>query len=66
MDNNPPFVMVVIPLSTIKKFIIIDLLAGTAIFHMLKMPLHSFLAASAGSMVGTILIKQSLKLLRKR
>ncbi|MFC5650277.1 hypothetical protein ACFPYJ_14290 [Paenibacillus solisilvae] len=66
MSNSQTFVMVVIPLSEVKKFVIIDLAAGTAIYYLLKLPLHSFLAASAGSMVGPLLIRQTLKLRRTK
>lgn len=66
MPNSQAFVMVVIPLSGIKKFVLIDLVAGTAIYYLLKLPLHSFLAASAGSMIGPILIRQTLKLRRTK
>ena len=66
LPNSQSFVMVVIPLSGIKKFVLIDLVAGTAIYYLLMLPLHSFLAASAGSMIGPMLIRQTLKYRRTK
>jgi len=66
LKNKESFVFVTIPLSEIKKFILIDFVAGTVIYFAIRFPLHSFIAASAGSMFGPILIRQSMKLVQNR
>ncbi|QYR23219.1 hypothetical protein KZ483_10025 [Paenibacillus sp. sptzw28] len=62
MENRQcAFVFVVIPLSEIKKFVVIDIIGGTVLYYALKLPFHSVIAATAGSMVGPLLIRRSLK-----
>jgi hypothetical protein len=60
-NRHHAFVFVVIPLSEVKKFLIIDIIGGTALYYALKLPFHSVIAATAGSMIGPLLIRQSLK-----
>lgn len=55
------FVVVVIPISEIKKFIAIDIIGGTALFYMIKLPLHSVLAGMIGSMIGPLIVRKSLQ-----
>jgi hypothetical protein len=66
MDNKRGFVVIVIPLSEVKKFIAIDLVGGTLLYYVLKLPLHSVYAAMAGSMVGPYLIRLSVKRNRRK
>lgn len=66
MKNKESYVFVTIPLSEIKKFILIDFVAGSVIYFAIKFPLHSFIAAYAGSMFGPILIRQSMKMVQNR
>ncbi|NBD27175.1 hypothetical protein [Paenibacillus glycinis] len=54
-------VVVVVPFSEIKKFVVIDIVGGTVLYYMLLLPLHSVLAAMTGSMVGPLLIRRTLK-----
>jgi len=64
--NKQSIVFVTIPLSEIKKFILIDIVAGWVFYFAIKFPFHSLIAASAGSMFGPILIRQSMKLVQNR
>ncbi|AIQ75352.1 MULTISPECIES: hypothetical protein [Paenibacillus] len=66
MRNKQSIVFVTIPLSEIKKFILIDIVAGWVFYFAIKFPFHSLIAASAGSMFGPILIRQSMKLVQNR
>lgn len=66
MRNKQAVVFVAIPLTEIKKFILIDLIAGTALYFAIKFPFHSLIAASAGSMFGPMIIRQSMKVMRNR
>lgn len=66
MNNKQAFVMVVVPISQIKKFVVIDIVGGTVLYYMLELPLHSVLAATVGSIVGPVLIRRSLKSPGKR
>ncbi|RED66265.1 hypothetical protein [Cohnella lupini] len=66
MEKNRGFVVIVIPLSEVKKFIAIDLVGGTLLYYLLKLPLHSMIAATAGSMVGPYLIRLSMKRGKKK
>jgi hypothetical protein len=67
MGKKQDFVVVVVPFSEIKKLVAIDIVGGTVLYYMLKLPLHSSVFASMiGSMVGPILIRLSLKISRKR
>jgi hypothetical protein len=64
--NKQSIIFVTIPLSEIKKFILIDIVAGWVFYFAIKFPFHSLIAASAGSMFGPILIRQSMKLVQNR
>ncbi|OMD91530.1 hypothetical protein BSK49_04395 [Paenibacillus odorifer] len=66
MRNKQSIIFVTIPLSEIKKFILIDIVAGWVFYFAIKFPFHSLIAASAGSMFGPILIRQSMKLVQNR
>ncbi|MFX3631254.1 MAG: hypothetical protein ACE3L7_00005 [Candidatus Pristimantibacillus sp.] len=66
MRNKEAVVFVAIPLVEIKKFILIDIVAGTALYFAIKFPFHSLIAASAGSMFGPMIIRQSMKFMQKR
>lgn len=66
MRKNQAIVFVAIPLSEIKKFILIDLVAGYIIYFAIKFPFHSLIAASAGSMFGPMLIRRSMKFVQSR
>lgn len=56
------YVFYVIKGSTIKKFILLDLVTGTGIYYVLKILYSSMLIASVGSMVGTEGIKKYKKI----
>jgi hypothetical protein len=66
MGKKREFVVVVVPFSEIKKFIAIDIVGGTVLYYILKLPFHSVFAPMIGSVVGPILIRLSLKNSRKR
>lgn len=66
MGSKQEFVVVVVPLYEIKKFFIIDIVGGTVLYYMLKLPLHSVYTATIGSMIGPLLIRRTLKSSRKR
>lgn len=66
MRKKQAFVFVAIPISEIKKFILIDLVAGYIIYFAIKFPLHSFIIASAGSTLGPMLIRRSMKWAQSR
>lgn len=55
------YVFVTIRLSEVKKFVMIDLIGGTALYYALKFPLHSVILASAGSMVGPMIFRRTYK-----
>ncbi|MCM3628641.1 hypothetical protein M3194_14855 [Paenibacillus glycanilyticus] len=61
MGNKQRFVMVVIPMSEIKKFILIDVVISTAAYYALVIPFHSIVAATAGSMTLPVVIRRTLK-----
>ncbi|SFJ73906.1 hypothetical protein SAMN02799624_05758 [Paenibacillus sp. UNC496MF] len=61
MGSKQEFVVVVVPLSEIKKIVAIDIVGGTALYYLIKFPLHSVLWAMAGSMAGPMLIRLSLR-----
>ncbi|MBM7567530.1 hypothetical protein [Paenibacillus sacheonensis] len=61
MRTKQEFVVVVIPMSEIRKFVVIDIVGGTALYYMLLVPLHSVIAAMTGSMIGPLLIRRSLR-----
>ncbi|AZN39049.1 hypothetical protein [Paenibacillus albus] len=66
MTTKQEFVVVVVPMSEIKKFMIIDIIGGTALFYMIKLPLHSVMFGMFGSMLGPLLIRKSLRARRSR
>ncbi|MHA7963809.1 hypothetical protein ACX93W_06655 [Paenibacillus sp. CAU 1782] len=51
-------VFLVVKGSTIKKFLIVDLIAGTGIYYVLKIVYSSVIIASAGSFIGTATLKK--------
>lgn len=53
------YVFVVIQASDVKKFVLLDLIGGTLLFYALKFPLHSVVAASLGSMAGSMLLRRT-------
>lgn len=53
-------VIIVISPAGIKKFVAIDLVAGTLLYYAIKLPLHSMIAAMIGSMVGPMLIRRAI------
>jgi hypothetical protein len=66
LRNEQAFVFVTITLSDIKKYILIDFVAGWVFYFAIKFPFHSLIAASAGSMFGPMLIRQSIKFIQNR
>jgi hypothetical protein len=65
MRKRQNYVVVVIPISEIKKFVIIDLVASTALYYIVKFPLHSMVAATASSMLGPYFIRKSMQFSRR-
>jgi hypothetical protein len=61
MEKRQAFVCVVIPMSEVRKFVAIDLIGGTILYYGLKFSVHSVIAAMAGSMIGPLLVRRSLK-----
>ncbi|MBP3966050.1 hypothetical protein [Paenibacillus lignilyticus] len=61
MGSKQEFIVVVVPMSEIKKFVVIDIIGGTVLYYLIKLPLHSFYAAMVGSAVGPMLIRRSLR-----
>ncbi|MFF2479540.1 hypothetical protein [Paenibacillus sp. NPDC058071] len=55
------YIFIVIPMSEIKKTVMLDFIASTAVFHMVKFSMHSYAAAMAGSMLLPAIVRQSLK-----
>jgi hypothetical protein len=51
-------VFVVIKGSTIKRFLLLDMVAGTGIYFALKLVYSSLIIASAGSFIGTAALKK--------
>lgn len=51
-------VIIVISPAGIKKFVAIDLVAGSLLYYAIKIPLHSMVAAMIGSMIGPMLIRR--------
>ncbi|WP_127584396.1 hypothetical protein [Paenibacillus koleovorans] len=61
MRGKSEYIIVVIPMSEIKKIVWVDVIASTALYYAIQLPVHSFLIASAGSMAGPLLIRWSLR-----
>lgn len=61
MRGNTDFVFMVITMSDIKKYIMIDIVAGAACYYAILLPFHSTLASMAGSMFAPMLIRRSLR-----
>ncbi|REE83938.1 hypothetical protein A8990_116117 [Paenibacillus taihuensis] len=59
--NSQNFIVVVIPLSEIKKFVLIDIIGGTALYYMIRLPMHSVMAGMIGSMIGPFIVRRSLR-----
>ncbi|TWE00621.1 hypothetical protein FB545_2956 [Peribacillus frigoritolerans] len=64
MKKNDQFVIYIIKGSTIKRFLILDLIIGSGIFYVVKFISSSILIASASSFVGTEGIKKAPKVLK--
>ncbi|MCQ6563208.1 hypothetical protein NNL21_31535 [Paenibacillus mendelii] len=62
-DNQ--FVVYIIKGSTIRRFLILDLILGTGIYYVVKFIFASVLIASAGSIVGTEGVKRAPRLINK-
>nr|WP_228467359.1 hypothetical protein [Brevibacillus sp. JNUCC-41] len=58
------FVIYVVKGSTIKRFLILDLIIGSGIFYVVKFISSSLLIASASSLIGTEGIKKAPKVLK--
>ncbi|WP_376774435.1 hypothetical protein [Paenibacillus eucommiae] len=65
MDKNSQMVVYFIKGSTIKKFVILDIIVGTGIYYVVKIICSSVLAASVGSIIGTEGIKRAPKIFKK-
>lgn len=65
LRHKSEILVVVVPKAEVKKFILIDMIGGTALYWALLIPLHSLLAATGGSMIGPYLIRRTLKFLRR-
>ncbi|MFD6209509.1 MULTISPECIES: hypothetical protein [unclassified Peribacillus] len=65
MKKNNSIVFYVIKGSTIKKFLILDLVVGTGIYFAVKFISSSLLMASLASIIGTEGIKKAPKILKK-
>ncbi|SFD84005.1 hypothetical protein SAMN05216378_1677 [Paenibacillus catalpae] len=61
MRNKQTYVMVVIPMAEVKKFILIDVIFSTAAYYAIIIPFHSIIAATAGSMTLPVMIRRTLK-----
>jgi len=66
LRNNQAIVFITIPLADIKKYFIFEFVTGSVIYLAILFPFHSFIAASAGSMFGPTLIRQSIKFVQNR
>jgi hypothetical protein len=66
MEKRQAFVFVVITMSEVRKFVAIDLIGGTVLYYALNFSFHSIIAATAGSTIGPLLVRYSLKRNRKR
>lgn len=64
-DKNSQIVIYVIKGSTIRRFVILDLIIGAGIFYVVKLVSLSVLAASVSSFMGTEGIKRATKILNK-
>ncbi|MEC2343422.1 MULTISPECIES: hypothetical protein [Paenibacillus] len=53
-----PFIFVSIRASTIRNFIILDLITGTGLYYLIKVATASVLLGSMGSAVGTEVMKR--------
>lgn len=62
MGKKERYVMVVIPMTEVKKFILIDILISTAAYYAIAIPFHSIIAATTGSMAVPVVIRKTLKL----
>ncbi|WP_308637163.1 hypothetical protein [Paenibacillus silvisoli] len=66
LRSKNEIIVVVVPISEIKKFVLIDIVGGTLLYYTIKLPLHSVAAAMIGSMIGPMLIRRTLRTPRKR
>ncbi|MDU4698244.1 MAG: hypothetical protein E6Y08_20740 [Paenibacillus sp.] len=53
-----PFIFVTIRASTIRKIIILDFIAGTGLYYLIKLATASVLLGTMGSAVGTEVMKR--------
>ncbi|GAA3404737.1 hypothetical protein GCM10020370_25170 [Paenibacillus hodogayensis] len=65
MNKSRTVVVLMIRGSTIKTFILLDLLLGSGIFYVVKFVAASTLAASIGSYLGTEGIKKAPKFFKR-
>ncbi|PEY39481.1 hypothetical protein CN354_08755 [Bacillus cereus] len=56
--KNDQIIIYIIKGSTIKKFLLLDLVTGTGIYHVVKFISSSVLIAFIGSIMGTEIIKK--------
>ncbi|MDM5358144.1 hypothetical protein ACDZ29_19510 [Peribacillus sp. RS7] len=63
-EKNNQIVIYIIKGSTIKKFLILDLIIGSGIFYVVKYISSSVLIASVSSFIGTEGIKKAPKVLK--
>ncbi|MDO7486889.1 hypothetical protein Q5O89_15890 [Peribacillus frigoritolerans] len=62
--QNDQIVIYIIKGSTIKRFLILDLIIGSGIFYVVKFISSSIIIASASSFIGTEGIKKAPKVLK--
>lgn len=53
-----PFIFVTIRASTIRKIVILDFIAGTGLYYLIKLATASVLLGTMGSAVGTEVMKR--------
>ncbi|MEY9866451.1 hypothetical protein ABIE66_001830 [Peribacillus sp. B2I2] len=63
-EKNNQIVIYIIKGSTIKKFLILDLIIGSGIFYVVKFISSSVIIASVSSFIGTEGIKKAPKVLK--
>ncbi|RKN74924.1 hypothetical protein D7M11_26985 [Paenibacillus ginsengarvi] len=66
MDKNRQLVVFIIEGSTIRKFIILDIIIGSGIFYMVKFLVSSIWIAWVSSFLGTEGIKRVSRLLKNK
>lgn len=64
MKSNQQFVVYTIKASTIRNFLLVELVAGMGIYYVIKIVTSSVLIATAGSMIGSEGIKRAQRLIK--